>query len=72
MTTGRSGLPDITAVLPPKGRLLLLECKAGNDKVREHQEKFMVVAGQQGACCAVLRSLADLESLIGVLRAEDI
>lgn len=68
---GRSGCPDITAVMPG-GRTLLVEVKVRRDRVRPNQASFMEAASLLGALCVVVRDdVGVLDGVLGnVLRGE--
>jgi hypothetical protein len=58
--TGVKGLPDLCAIIPPKGRLLMVECKKSGGKLSKDQERFLDFAGQQGAFCVVVEDSSEL------------
>jgi hypothetical protein len=66
--SGMNGLPDISAIIPPDGRLLLVECKTENDDVRPAQDEFMELAGRNGAFCVVVKDAGQLRWIISKLR----
>lgn len=54
---GESGLPDIVVIVPPGGRLLGLEVKSANGRLRPDQALFEEKAKQAGADYVVVRTL---------------
>lgn len=54
---GESGLPDIVVIVPPGGRLVGLECKSANGRLRPDQITFQDRAKSAGAYYFVVRSL---------------
>lgn len=68
--TGVVGLADLCAILPPRGRLLMVECKRETGKLSAAQRSFLEVAGQQGAFCVVVRDPEDLRWVLKRLRED--
>lgn len=66
--TGVKGLADLCAILPPDGRLLMVECKTVDGRLSPDQERFLDVAGRQGAFCVVVRDARSLAWVIGELK----
>lgn len=62
--TGVKGLPDLCAIIPPKGRLLMIECKTKNGKLSDAQDRFLDIASSQGAFCVVIRNPNELAWVI--------
>lgn len=62
--TGAVGLPDICAIIPPRGRLLLVECKQATGRLSHAQCTFMDRAGRNGAFCVVIRDSSELKWVI--------
>ena len=56
---GAKGAPDILGVLPG-GRMVAVECKASDGKLRPEQELFLERLRAAGALCIVARSVDDL------------
>jgi hypothetical protein len=75
---GVVGLPDICAIIPPIGRLLMIECKTKKGKLSDNQDRFLTVAAQHGAFCVVVRDSSELMWVIDrlmenpELKAEDL
>ena len=61
---GTPGWSDITAIVPPFGRALLLEAKTGNARQSTQQHKFEDIATQTGAVYGVIRSVDDIGPLV--------
>jgi len=59
------GMADILACIPPHGRLALLELKTGRAGRKRHQVETRVRYESAGALCLLVRSVADLEPIIG-------
>jgi hypothetical protein len=66
--TGVKGLPDLCAIIPPRGRLLMVECKKKTGKVSEAQDRFLCLAADQGAFCVVVRDPGQLRWIIHELK----
>src|ERR1700687_880939 len=66
--TGVKGLADICAIIPPDGRLLLVECKTEKGKVSKDQEIFLTAAGEHGAFCVVVKDAGQLRWVIQRLK----
>lgn len=56
---GKTGLPDIMAILPPDGKFLGIEVKTGRDRLRPEQEGFIRNAGLMGAEVLVVKDHPD-------------
>ncbi len=54
---GEEGLPDIIVVVPPTGRVLGLEVKSANGRLRPVQTEFMGRLREQGGKYVVVRTL---------------
>jgi hypothetical protein len=57
------GISDIIGVLPG-GRLLAVECKREDGKVRESQERFLSAVRAKGGLALVVRSVTELIAAI--------
>jgi hypothetical protein len=57
--TSRKGLPDILATY--KGMSLMIEVKAGKDRMSDHQEKIMQEQQQSGGLYYVARNFSDFK-----------
>lgn len=66
--TGVKGLADLCAIIPPHGRLLLVECKTVKGRLSIDQDQFLSVAGQQGAFCVVVDEAIQLKWVIERLK----
>jgi hypothetical protein len=61
---GTRGVADILGVCPGgKGRLLAIECKTGEGKLRPEQEVWLREASAAGALVLIVRDVADLEKI---------
>jgi hypothetical protein len=60
------GCPDLVCVVPPFGRLLLIEVKSQRpgSKVTEEQTRWMNTAALYGAYCGVARSVEEALELV--------
>lgn len=67
--TGVVGLADLCAIIPPCGRLLMVECKRESGRLSVAQSRFLDVAAKQGAFCVVIRDPDDLKWVISRLKA---
>jgi Holliday junction resolvase len=69
---GRSGVPDIIACVPPHGRFLGIECKAGKNKATPLQIAEIEAIRHAGGSAVIVSNLADeleqLEKLIRILK----
>lgn len=61
---GTPGWSDITAIVPPFGRALLLEAKTGQGKQSQQQRQFEAIATKTGAVYGVIRSVDDIGPLV--------
>lgn len=66
--TGTKGLADLCAIIPPDGRLLLVECKKPDGKLSKEQDQFLSTAGEQGAFCVVVDEAIQLRWVIQRLK----
>lgn len=66
--TGTKGLADLCAIIPPNGRLLLVECKTETGRLSKDQDQFLTTAGEQGAFCVVLEDVIHLKWIIQRLK----
>jgi VRR-NUC domain len=58
--TGVKGLADLCAIIPPRGRLMMIECKKEGGRLSDDQDRFLEWCGSQGALCVVIRDSSDL------------
>jgi hypothetical protein len=56
---GKSGLPDIMGVLPPRGKLLCVEIKTGRDRLRPEQIGFHASVRRMGGAVLVVKTWED-------------
>lgn len=56
---GKSGVPDICAILPPGGRYVGIEIKTGKDRLRPEQIGFHSSVGKVGAVVLVVKDYED-------------
>lgn len=68
---GEEGLPDIIIVVPPGGRILGLEVKSANGKIRPAQVQFRDSLRENGGYYFVVRSLADAQDAVAVALGEE-
>ena len=68
--TGTPGLADLCGIIPPRGRILMVECKTATGKVSEVQERFLATATGLGAFCVVIRDAEDLRWVLGRLEED--
>ena len=61
----KPGQPDILGAIPKEGRMLAIETKGKNEKVRAKQESTMDKLEKAGALVIVARSLADVTQYFG-------
>lgn len=59
---GKSGSPDIIAILPKSGRFLGVEVKTGRDRLRPEQIGFISNARRMGAEVLVVKDFNDFLS----------
>lgn len=67
----QAGVPDLTFIIPPHGRIGFIELKAGKGKQTETQVTFEQRVRNDGALYAVCRSLEEVEGTLkgwGVLK----
>ena len=57
---GQKGSADILAVLPPLGRLIAVEIKAGKDRIRPEQQAWLDEIESKGGISIVARSIDDV------------
>ena len=55
----KSGVPDICAILPPRGRYVGIEIKTGKDRLRPEQIGFHESVGKVGARVLVVKDWED-------------
>lgn len=60
----RSGLPDILACFPPKGRMVAIECKTGEAVLSAKQEGERETLEAAGALYCLVGGIDDLEMLL--------
>ena len=60
--SGKTGLPDIFAIVPPEGKFLGIEVKTTKDRLRPAQEGFIANAAKMGATVLVVKSYEDFLS----------
>ena len=60
--SGKSGVADILACVPPRGRLLAIEIKTGKDRLRPEQQGFLASIKATGGFCMVVHSFEDFTS----------
>jgi VRR-NUC domain len=61
---GTKGVADIIAICPGgQGRLLAIECKTKDGKLRPEQQNWLCDVTQAGGMAIVVRDIADLEKL---------
>lgn len=63
---GMKGSSDIIGLLPPSGRFLAVECKMPRGKPTPDQEAFLAAVNEAGGLGIVVRSLDELESMVGI------
>lgn len=68
---GEGGLPDIVIVVPPGGRILGLEVKSANGKLRPAQVVFRDGLRENGGYYFVVRSLEDAKDAVAVAIGEE-
>ena len=59
---GKSGLPDIIAILPPDGHFLGIEVKTGKDRLRLEQVGFILNAERMGAKVLIVKDFEDFKT----------
>lgn len=57
--SGKTGVPDVLAILPPYGRFLGVEIKTGKDRLRPEQIGFHESARSCGAACITVKTWED-------------
>lgn len=65
VTIGPPGIADLGGIQGPDGRLVSLEVKAGRTPVQEHQEKWLAMIESYGGIAGIVRSVADVDELLG-------
>lgn len=60
ITSGVVGMADITGILPPGGRRLEIEVKAGKDQMRIMQHAFKAMIEGAGGLYLIARNVPDL------------
>src|SRR6185369_17758138 len=61
-SAGKSGVPDITAILPPVGTSFYVEVKTGKDRLRPEQIGFIASAEKCGSRVLVVKDFADFQA----------
>lgn len=59
-----AGWPDVTACLPPNGRLLAIETKTAKGRVRDSQKYFLPILEGAGALVCIPRSLEEFAQVL--------
>ena len=59
-----TGVADILAILPPRGRWLALEVKSATGRLTREQEAFLATIREQGGISGCVRSVEDVERLL--------
>lgn len=57
---GQKGSSDILAVMPPNGKLIAVEVKAGKDRLRPEQQAWLDEIESKGGIAIVAHSLDDV------------
>src|SRR5262245_5160110 len=52
---GIPGMPDVSGLIPPIGRMIAIECKVGRNPLSEDQDRVLRDFGDAGALTAVVR-----------------
>jgi hypothetical protein len=55
----KTGLPDVIAILPPRGRFCAIEVKTGRDRLRPEQEGFLANVEHMGGLTMVVKDFED-------------
>lgn len=63
--SGKTGLPDIIAILPPAGKFLGIEIKTGKDRLRPEQVGFHSSARKMGAEVLTVKTFEDFLQQLG-------
>ena len=67
-----TGAPDIIAILPPKGRVICLECKVGKNPATQSQLAWLKKAADYGAAALIVRGVNEAtEKVEMLLRGEE-
>lgn len=61
---GTPGQADILAILPPRGRLLAIECKSQRGRVSADQEAFLQMVRDAGGLTVVVRDASELLAVL--------
>lgn len=67
-TAAKVGIPDITAILFPLGRVLFIEVKTGSDRMRPEQIGFKANAERMGALHMTVKTFNDFEEQWNLLQ----
>jgi hypothetical protein len=68
---GDEGLPDIVCIVPPSGRLVGLEVKSANGKVRRCQKEFATRIREAGGLYFIVRTLAQAMEAVATSIGEE-